>query len=409
METPARDDSGLVANFDPTQPSGMVQNNRLWPRNTAFLPRLGFAWDVTGSGKTTLRSSVGLAMAVPNLQAWITSQFTDLSAMPTGGTLFFADGSTIQGPGNINNILETLAPVSSGGVIKSNPLPWSAGSPLFNTNVFQCGNGLAVTGSTTVFNPKPCIGYGANPDIKFPRMATWNLNIQHAFTNNLSLDLGYVGSHAWDIAGLEDLNQPVPGVASSSAEQARRPYFNQFPWFSNITYVTDLGGTNYASLQAALNQRFSHGLTYSLGYTLSHAVGIQSGPGAGTGPVLNLACPRCEYGNQNLDVLHHFSLTASYDIPGRKAPGQMLEGWAINSSVNVMSPLPLNILDSSLDTSGTGEKIVTAHSTPALEVPRIREQTWEILRPLVKPLRHRMSSRAIPSWVAAVLAKSSWD
>lgn len=357
METSGRDDQGLVANFDPTQPSGMVQNNQLWPRNSAFLPRLGFAWDLTGSGKTTLRSSAGLAMAVPNLQAWVTSQFTDLSAMPTGGTLFRADGTTMQGPGNINNILETLAPVSNGTTIKANALPWSAGSPLFNTNVFQCGNGLAVTGSATVFNPKPCIGYGANPNVKFPQMATWNLNIQHAFTNNLSLDLGYVGSHAWDITGLEDLNQPVPGSASSSAEQSRRPYFAQFPWFSNITYVTDLGGSNYAALQAYLNQRFSHGLNYSIGYTLSHAVGIQGGPGTGTGPVLNLACPRCEYGNQNLDVLHHFSLTAGYEIPGRKSPGQMLQGWGINSSVNVLSALPINILDSSLDTSGTGGKI----------------------------------------------------
>lgn len=42
-------------------------------------------------------------------------------------------------------------------------------------------------------------------------MATWNLNVQHAFTNNLSLDLGYIGSHAWDITGIADLNEPTPG------------------------------------------------------------------------------------------------------------------------------------------------------------------------------------------------------
>ena len=59
----------------------------------------------------------------------------------------------------------------------------------------------------------------------------------------------------------------------------------------------------------------------------------------------------------NFDVRHHFSLTGTYNFPGRKAPGQMLQGWAFNSSVNILSALPLNSLDSSRDTSGTGEKI----------------------------------------------------
>ena len=357
IETPAHDTGGQLGNFSPTQPSGMIQGNSLWPTQSDPEPHVGLAWDMMGTGRTTLRTGIGVATATPQLQNWITSQFDDMSAVPTGATLYYANGTSIKGPGTINNILETLAPFSSNGsFITGNNLPWTSGSPLFNTSFFGCGNGQPVTGSTTVFNPQPCTGYAADPNVKFPEMATWNLNVQHAFTNNLSLDLGYIGSHAWDITGIADLNEPTPGPAGSS-EQTRRPYYNEFPWFAQVLSIVDAGSSNYAALQAYLNQRVSRGLSYSIGYTLSHAVGEQGGVGTGNGMLLNAACPRCEYGDLTFDVRHHFSLTGTYNLPGRKAPGQMLQGWAVNSSVNILSALPLNALDSSRDTSGTGEKI----------------------------------------------------
>ncbi len=352
MQTPMKDDNGLLANFAPGAPSGMIQNNQLWPNQFGYLPHLGFAWDVTGKGTTTVRSSIGDALVVPQVQNWVTAQTDDLSAMPTGATLFYPNGNPVAGTpvGNINNSLLTLTPPG---------LTWQSGQPIFPTSA---------TLSCTF--AKECTGYGADPNVKFPQMLTWNLNVQHAFTNNLSLDVGYIGSHAWDITGLYNLNEPTPGFAGSGAEKLRQPYYtncdaaqgvvgtggsgNQcFPWFANIAYIGDVGGSNYAALQVYLNERASHGLTFSIGYTLSHALGIQGGPGTGTGSVLNNACPQCEYGNLNTDATHHFSLTATYNIPGRKGFAQMLQGWAVNSSVNYLSGLPLNIADTNLDTSGT--------------------------------------------------------
>ena len=361
LQTPMRDDNGLLANFDPNQPSGMSQTNQLWPNQFGYEPHIGFAWDVTGKGTTTVRSSFGIAQVVPQVQNWITSQTDDLSAMPTGFTLYYPfnlSKTPIAPTGTITNSVQTIVPVTSGGIITATGgLPWTAGSPLFTQN-FTCGK------------PQACIGYGADPNIKFPKMATWNLNVQHAFTNSLSLDAGYIGSHSWDITGLYNLNQPTPGASGSTAETPRQPYYANcatsiggpgtgpnpsqcFPWFSNIAYLGDAGGSNYAAIQMYLNERAARGLTFSAGYTFSHALGIQGGPGTGTGSVLNNACPRCEYGNLNTDAAHHFSLTATYNIPGHKGAWQMLEGWAINSSVNYLSPLPLNVLDTSLDTSGT--------------------------------------------------------
>ena len=359
MQTPMKDDNGLLANFAPGAVSGMVQSNQLWPNQFGYLPHVGFAWDVTGKGTTTVRSSIGDALVVPQVQNWITAQTDDLSAMPTGATLVYPNNAlpSIAPIGNINNSLLTLTP----------PLTWQSGTAIFPSSA-------ALSCSFT----QQCTGYGADPHVKFPQMLTWNLNVQHAFTNNLSLDVGYIGSHAWDITGLYNLNEPTPGVAGSGAEKLRQPYYtncdaaqgvvgtggsgNQcFPWFANIAYIGDVGGSNYAALQVYLNERASHGLTFSIGYTLSHALGIQGGPGTGTGSVLNNNCPQCEYGNLNTDATHHFSLTATYNIPGRKGFAQMLQGWAVNSSVNYLSGLPMNIADTNLDTSGT-EGLLTNNS-----------------------------------------------
>ena len=94
-------------------------------------------------------------------------------------------------------------------------------------------------------------------------------------------------------------------------------------------------------------------LTFSIGYTLSHALGIQGGPGTGTGSVLNNGCPRCEYGNLNTDVAHHFSLTATYTVPGRKGVAQMPGGLVDQHFRELSERTAAQRLDSSLDTSGT--------------------------------------------------------
>jgi hypothetical protein len=57
-------DSNNAANFDPTQPTGMVQQNGSPPYHTDyhdFAPRAGFAWDLSGRGTTVLRAGMGVS------------------------------------------------------------------------------------------------------------------------------------------------------------------------------------------------------------------------------------------------------------------------------------------------------------------------------------------------------------
>ena len=64
--------------------------------------------------------------------------------------------------------------------------------------------------------------------------------------------------------------------------------------------------------------------------------------------------PHLDYGNSEFDIRNHFTLTASYAIPRIKVPGQLLEGWNLNTTVTAQSGLPVLADDTTDDISGTG-------------------------------------------------------
>ena len=158
--------------------------------------------------------------------------------------------------------------------------------------------------------------------------------------------MGYVGSHSSDIFETYDVNTPAPGATGGNAELMRRPFFSTYPWFSTINYSGNFGSSNYAGLQTNLTVRNIHGLTLNGNYTFSHALAQNT--------ITDVRNPLLDYGNLELDTRHHFTLTGSYAIPGFKSPLQMLQGWAINASVNIMSPLPLNAVDGKSGVGGSG-------------------------------------------------------
>ncbi len=352
-ETPIGEEHGLLGNFAPNTPSGMIQQNLVWKFQSGFEPRLGLVWDLTGQGKTVLRAG-GVVMYHTAIASTAANSFLE----PTGATLYLANGSTMQGPGTINDPKIAKAPITAGGIATGNLIPWAANAPLFANITPVCGNGLVpvapVVGAPAI-NPSTCNGYAINTNFKFLQNFSWNLDIQHAFTNNLSLTVGYIGSHQSDVGGNLDLNQPTPGASGGSNEQARKPYNAEFPWFSTITDFTTFGSTNFAGLEASLTERASHGFTFTASYTLSHALGISQN-GFGGQAVENSLDPRADYGTMAQDARHHFTLTATYAVPTIKAPAQLGQGWALNASANLTSALPFLAYDTSFDTSGTGEK-----------------------------------------------------
>lgn len=342
LSTAVHEANNQLANFNPASPSGLVQDNgsglyRTYPYN--FGPRVGLAWDMLGTGRMVLHAGGGIFYNEYPSQTFIPngSGSPGLQNVPTGWNMIGPNGTVTTPNGNIN----------LGTVTVSTPSPI-----LPNVPVFGALTEPGVTGSCTT--AQPCKIAGVNPRIVTPQFFEWNFGIQRAITNGMTLDVSYVGNHGQHEFDLFDVNQPAPGVAGAAAENARRPYASEFPWFSAIDVYNGVQYSNYNALQATLTQRVTRGLNFTAGYTYAHA--LEEGS-ADVNPVIaqNSLNPSAEYGPGLQDVRHRFTLQGRYALPGHKSPGQILEGWQLTSTMQFWSPLPYNAVDTTDDISGTGE------------------------------------------------------
>ena len=347
--SPLREVNNLLGNFDPTL--GLVQQgqssvgNTLWkPDYHDFSPRLGFAWDVTGKGTTVVRAGASIIYssfaAASFLQQAGLSNFTGgtLGGVPTGGCTVPVVGAGVT--------CATATPVpgtllSPGGTIQLGTVQYARTALSWNGVVFPGGGVSCTTPATTA---APCNILAVDPNLHTPYVTNWNLSITRAFTNNLSLEVGYVGNHGTRLVGFTDINQinPATGI---------RPYATSFPYLQYINMYSNYGFSNYNSLQTTLTKRVSHGFNFTAGYTYGH--GLDDGSENRFGPLpQDSTNPRAEYASGDFDVRHRFTFTTGYEIPGRKGFGQLLEGWKINSIVSVQSAQPWNIGDTTNDFSG---------------------------------------------------------
>ncbi len=365
---PLREADNLLANFDPKSPTGFVQLGRnvdsLFPRTNDFSPRLGFAWDIGGNSKWVLRGGGSLIYVITGYNVFVSQQGVSaggLNSIPTGALL-----NGVPGGGDI-----TTATVQF-----TSGVNWSVAGPVFpSSGAIRCDSPLGPAP-----NNRPCPITAVDPNLRRPYAGAWNLSIQHALTNDLSLQVAYVGSHGTRLIGLNDINAPLPGsgwltgplcdtpytpaqiitpAASGSAncENLRRPYFGKFPYLSNINYISNQTYSNYDGLQITVTQRPWHGLSYLLGYTWAHALDHAGGDWNNSTLVSNLFNVRSDYGNSNDDVRHRMTLSLSYALPQKQSFAQLLQGWKISSVANVQSALPWSVTDPTDDISGTGGRI----------------------------------------------------
>ena len=350
--TPPTSSTDNLGNFDPTSPTGIVAVTQPFKNHYNFEPRFGLAWDLTGKGTTTVRAGIGVLNGLTTIMNFVSGGPNTYDTAPTGETLFAADGSSRVAPGNGKS--GTVAPLP-GTIIW--PKTNSAATPLFPAAFFSspgCGNGAVpvnpVAGAPAV-NPNPCAMVGGDPNLQYYHYIFWNVNFEHAITNNLSVDIGYVASRSTGILQAVNVNMPGPTDANATAatEQAASPYFKQFPWFSSITTNTASGMSWYRSLQISVTQRLSHGLTITSAYTYSGNRLTQGALNPNV-PVQGLNGPYSD----NLYPAHNLSFTATYRVPGLKTPGQMLEGWQLHTNIGVISSLPFSPLDTKDDFAGAG-------------------------------------------------------
>ncbi len=196
----------------------------------------------------------------------------------------------------------------------------------------------------------------------FPYTQQWNFNIQHSFSHNWMLQLGYYGAGTHHLLTRFDLNEPPPGPGNINS---RRPFSSViFPGSSvvisplgDFTDMLYLGNSTYNSLQAKVEKRFSGGFTLLSSYIFSKTLGDTCGfsgsgttPGCGPQNIQNL---KAEKGPDNQDRRHRFVASYIYDLPfgrGRHfgngwngAVDAVLGGWSTEGILTLTSGGPFTI------------------------------------------------------------------
>jgi hypothetical protein len=347
--SPIREVNNLWANFDPNSPTGLVQQGTpgvptLWrPDRGDFSPRFGFAYDVNGKGTTVVRGGFSIIYSEFSMIEWQqqnqfqNSSSVSLGANPTGAcTVKVPAGSTCEAAGG-STLGGSIAAKAAG--FKAVQLCWdplvpTSNCPAGQTTVFPTsGAAISCTAGS------PCNLMGVDPNLKTPYVINYSLGVTHAFTPNLSLEVGYVGDHGARLTGFSDVNQCPPNTGACI-----QPYANKFPYFNFINFMTNDLRSNYNSLQATLSKRMTHGVSFIAGYTFAHGLDSGSLNRFGLLPQ-NAYNPGAEYGNSDFDVRHRFTLTATYNIPGIKGFAQLLEGWQLNTIVTLQSGQPWLVND----------------------------------------------------------------
>jgi hypothetical protein len=394
LTTVLKEKDNLMGNFVPGAGLAQVGSSKLGDAfkgdHNNFAPRIGFAWDINGDSKTVVRGGAGIYYSQASFDSFMAvGNLLGLRTVPTGVNLYtkgnqtpFTAGGTIN-TGQITFTGTSLGAATTPGTVKYGWANNSSSIPIYSASP-ACGDGTVTLANG--FKPQQCTVLGVEQNLRTPYVATYNLGIQRAITNNLSLEASYVGNHATKLLGLSDLNRPQsvsgfspgwgnPAVASSAAgqclasastgydncapntaaETAARPFNALFPYLSYIYWLNNSNVSNYNGLQVSATQRTQHGVSFVLGYTWAHALAESSDNWSFRLPVSGNQ--KSLYSSTAFDIRHRFTASVTYAIPGVKSPGQILQGWSLNSIVTLQTGTPWGVNDTSTDFSGTNEMV----------------------------------------------------
>jgi hypothetical protein len=329
-------------------PGGFAKSSSLGAGDhNDFGPRIGFAWDMFGNGKTALRGGFGVSYESTLYNPLSNSRWNppfysfnlmDSAALDGGGSIIVYGPTTCNAAGTVCN--------------PSGATPTYLGPP---TNPGQ-GVGAQAVGNLSGWaasNPQTAYLTGIifPQGIKDPYVYNYYLSLQRELAPKLSLELDYVGTSAHKLFRAENINR-IPGghlpVGGCVKDTFGRTLCGQPGGVINPNYGTlrvweNAVNSEYNALQLAVKKQMSHGLLFNLNYTWSHAIdggstwhsGATSanGAAAGDGYTTDWTMPGVDRGNSVFDIRHRIVLNYVWDLPLGHYTGFMnalLGGWELN-------------------------------------------------------------------------------
>ncbi len=317
--------------------------------NRAIAPRIGIAWDPYGNGRTSIRAGYGM----------------------------FYDAGLFLGNAELNLALN----------------PGFVTNDSFSNVTFS--NPQGATATTVTSTAAPTINLRVPINYKSPYTQQWSLDMQRDMGDNWFFDIGYFGNIGIHLPGYVDTNAPVPGawqqcaypnsctsgtntiqftsanggaacnglpcVTSSNTNRLNflRPYLG----YAGLNDFEDIFTSNYHSLQAQVQKKFSGNSMINLAYTWSHGLTTDQADRstAAVIPQSYLAIRSNNYGPTIADRRHVFTANFVYDLPWLREQhglaGHILGGWQVSGVQTFQTGLPINVAVSGagvVDTAGVG-------------------------------------------------------
>ncbi|HEY7304138.1 MAG TPA: carboxypeptidase regulatory-like domain-containing protein [Bryobacteraceae bacterium] len=277
------------------------EGNKIYHENNKnFQPRLGFAWDPFGDGKTSVRGAYAILVDQPMTSVVIGTTGNPPLAMPLTftGTIGFE---------NAINLAQVagLAPIAVG------------------------------------------------PEFRNAYLQSWNFNVQRELSPNLGVMSGYFGSKGTHLILRRNINQPVEDVRPYPVVSESSPILPGTA-LGNITQVESTGNSSYNALWVSLDKRLSRGLHVNASYTWSKSLDYNSLSTEGI-VVQDSYNLRNDRGLSDFDARHRFVASGIYQFPFHS--NLFLGGWQAAVIVQAQSGNPVDIVTGNSTVTGVANTL----------------------------------------------------
>jgi carboxypeptidase family protein len=315
-------------------------------------PRIGFAYDMFGNGRTALRGGFGVSYEGTLYNPLSNSRWNPpyYSFNAANNFLVGSSQSVLYGPQTPGQPARFTGP--------ADPLNHQGNDPATST-----GNIMAWDPS----NPDQATLTGIifPQGIRDPYVYNWYLGVQHEIAPKTVLEVNYVGTAGHKLFRAQNVNRMAgdrlpQGVCTTDIFgrnlcSNRNNFTNSGHVWLNPNYGTlrvweNVVNSNYNALQLALRHQLSHRVQMNLQYTWSHSLDDGStwhsgattanGAAAGEGYSTDQTKPQLDYGNSIYDIRHRLSANYLVMLPWQDKTGftgKVLGGWQLNGLVAIQS------------------------------------------------------------------------